>query len=263
MKNVIRTNNEQMAVTINVVANEDCTICIDAYDFDNPKTYFLTREKKMKGSFTFEIMLPISPKTLVVSVYNKANGNQALGIDKSFSVDPLKIRRKRLPTKLNRVNWGKYNLRPFIDLATGLSYNLNYMEPGLYKSSDGTYLIELLPTITDGQGGQELNTPARINKGSGKIQVSKKAFDTYTVPQRMAILFHEVSHFYVNQNPDDESEADLNGLTMYLALGFQRIEAYDAFIGVFMGAPTEANKKRYDIIDKFIKDWEKTHVTLN
>jgi hypothetical protein len=47
---------------------------------------------------------------------------------------------------------------------------------------------------------------------------------------RFAILCHEFSHFYVNDNMDDESEADINGLLIYLGLGYPRIEGYQAFL---------------------------------
>ena len=46
---------------------------------------------------------------------------------------------------------------------------------------------------------------------------------------RMAILLHEFSHFYLNDRMEDETEADLNGLLIYLALGYPRIEAYQSF----------------------------------
>ena len=96
----------------------------------------------------------------------------------------------------------------------------------------------------------ELRTPARISKSNGRIQVSKKQFDKYTVPMRMAILLHEFAHFYLNENIDDETEADLNGLLIYLGLGYPRIEGYEAFLQVFEGSPTQENKKRYDVIHK-------------
>ena len=72
----------------------------------------------------------------------------------------------------------------------------------------------------------------------------------------MAILLHEFSHFNLNENIDDESEADLNGLLMYLGLGFPRIEASSAWLEVFLGAQTEQNKERYKLIEQFIKDFE-------
>ena len=52
-----------------------------------------------------------------------------------------------------------------------------------------------------------------------------------------------------------ETEADLNGLTIYLGLGYPIKEAYSAFIDTFIGYPTEQNKRRYDIINRFIKDY--------
>jgi hypothetical protein len=50
---------------------------------------------------------------------------------------------------------------------------------------------------------------------------------------RFAILCHEFSHFYVNEDMDNESEADINGLLIYLGLGYPRIEGYQAFLEVF------------------------------
>ena len=78
----------------------------------------------------------------------------------------------------------------------------------------------------------------------------------------MAILLHEFSHFYLNENMDDEMEADLNGLLIYLSLGYPRIEGYEAFLEVFMDAPSEQNKQRYDIINKFIRDFEAKKIII-
>ena len=74
---------------------------------------------------------------------------------------------------------------------------------------------------------------------------------------RMAILLHEYSHFYVNKDINDESEADLNGLLIYLGLGYPRFEGHEAFLKTFINTPTEMNKVRYDKIKAFIDDFEK------
>jgi hypothetical protein len=118
-----------------------------------------------------------------------------------------------------------------------------------------------LPKITN-KDGQELNTPARISKRTGIIQVSKKSFEKMTIPMRLAILCHEFSHFYLNETMDDEVEADLNGLLIYLGLGYPRIEAYQAFLETFKGVPSEQNKERYDVINKFINDFEKINMVI-
>ena len=120
-------------------------------------------------------------------------------------------------------------------------------------------MIEYLPQIVN-QDGKVLTTPARISKVTGRIQVSKKQFDDYTVPMRFAILCHEFSHFYVNENMDDESEADINGLLIYLGLGYPRIEACEAFLEVFEHYPSQENKMRYDKIKNFIDNFEKDNI---
>jgi len=76
---------------------------------------------------------------------------------------------------------------------------------------------------------------------------------------RMAILLHEYSHFYVNEKMHDETEADLNGLLIYLGLGYPRIEAYEAFLKTFVNVPSQQNKARYDTINKFINNFEQNN----
>jgi hypothetical protein len=78
----------------------------------------------------------------------------------------------------------------------------------------------------------------------------------------MAILLHEFSHFYLNENINDEVEADLNGLLIYLGLGYPRIEGYQAFLEVFKDSPSMQNKNRYDIINNFIRDFEKQKMVM-
>ena len=129
------------------------------------------------------------------------------------------------------------------------------------KCDDNQYFILLSETIM-GNNGQELTTPARVGRNTGIIQVSKQAFTKMTVPMRMAILLHEFSHFYLNEKIDDEMEADLNGLLIYLSLGYPRIEAYQAFLETFKERPSHLNKARYDLINKFINDFEKMNMVI-
>ena len=83
--------------------------------------------------------------------------------------------------------------------AQRFCFNSPYLETGKsYQSDNGEFMIEYLPQIVN-QDGKVLTTPARISKVTGRIQVSKKQFDDYTVPMRFAILCHEFSHFYVNE----------------------------------------------------------------
>ena len=59
---------------------------------------------------------------------------------------------------------------------------------------------------------------------------------------------------------DDEVEADLNALLIYLGLGYPRIEAFEVFAQTFISAPTDQNQVRYDKIKQFIDEFE-THNT--
>jgi hypothetical protein len=60
----------------------------------------------------------------------------------------------------------------------------------------------------------------------------------------------------------DETEADLNGLLIYLGLGYPRIEACEAFLEVFEQYPSEENGKRYKKIENFINNFEKNNIVF-
>jgi hypothetical protein len=79
----------------------------------------------------------------------------------------------------------------------------------------------------------------------------------------MAILLHEFSHYYLNTDMSNETEADLNGLIIYLGLGYPRIDAYNVFTQVFVTSPNEVNHERMRIIDNFIRNFEKKYVEMN
>jgi hypothetical protein len=162
----------------------------------------------------------------------------------------------------NVVDIQNKSVKHFVDFAQRFCFNAPYLATGKsYQSDNGGFMIEYLPTIIDAKG-KELTTPARISRISGRIQVSKKQFDQYTVPMRFAILCHEFSHFYVNEDMADESEADMNGLLIYLGLGYPRIEAFEAFLEVFEHYPSQENKRRYDKIKNFINNFEKDNIVF-
>jgi hypothetical protein len=70
---------------------------------------------------------------------------------------------------------------------------------------------------------------------------------------RMAILLHEYAHYYLNKQPSNESEADLNGLNIYLQLGYPKIDIYNVFLNVFKRSPSAQNKSRFEKLDRFVK----------
>jgi hypothetical protein len=196
--------------------------------------------------------MPVSPKTALIYVYNEDLGNMTTGQDKSFEVDS--ISKEMLEKKLDVIDFGNPLVRSFVNFCTRFCYNAGSLSSGTYVSDDKKFVIKYLATIED--NGQEQTTPARIELNTGVIEVSKKQFVNFTIPNRMAILLHEFSHVYLNNNQDDEVEADLNGLLIYLGLGYPRIEAFEVFASTFMNAPTEQNKMRFDKIKNFIDNFE-------
>lgn len=250
MKFRINSRYEQMTLAVSVRVANPTKVRIKVYDAEKPKTVFTNRYKTIDSFFKFFVRLPLTPKTLIVELSDDANGG-----DISNRVKVTNIEKLGLQKRMDEVDINSYSVMCFVDFAQKFSFNASYLQPNNYVSDECGYKIEYLPTIID-KNGRELKTPARISKTTGRIQVSKKAFDSYTVPMRMAILLHEFSHFYLNENIDDEVEADLNGLLIYLGLGYPRIDGYEAFITVFEETPSQQNKNRFEIINKFIHDFE-------
>jgi hypothetical protein len=233
---------------------------IKIYDEEKPKIVFTDRYKTVHNLETFYIRLPITSNCVVLSVYNDLKGNTPK--EQETNIKVVSIDKTPLEKRMDVVDIQNKSVKHFVDFAQRFCYNAPYLATGKsYQSDNGEFMIEYLPEITN-HDGKVLTTPARISKVTGRIQVAKKQFDNYTVPMRFAILCHEFSHFYVNENMNDESEADINGLLIYLGLGYPRIEGYQAFLEVFKDAPSQDNKKRFDRIDNFIKNFEKNKMVI-
>jgi len=256
----LSTRYDEMCLVIKVAVQQPCVVRIKIYDEKKPKTVFTDRYKTVKTTEIFHIRLPLTPESIIISIYDDNKGNTPRDQEKNIRL--VSMDKAPLEKRLDVVDIRNASVNNFVDFAQRFSFNSAYIEPNkTYESDNGRFLIEYMPKII-GSNGKELTTPARISRVNGRIQVSKKHFDTYTVPMRFAILCHEFSHFYLNENMDDETEADINGLLIYLGLGYPRIEGYRAFLEVFKDAPNEGNKNRYDKIDKFIRDFEKNKMVL-
>lgn len=248
----VPTRHEELTLLVKVRTNDPQKIRIRVIDSDQPYTTFTDRFRTVDGESIFFVRMPVSPREALVYIYNEEKGNMQVGSDPSLEV--ASITKEPLEKKLDVIDFSNSHVRSFVNFATRFSFNAGTLPSGTYTSDDRNFVIKYLPTITD--NGQEQTTPARIDIDSGVIEVSKKQFREFTVPNRMAILLHEFSHVYLNDNIDDEVEADLNGLLIYLGLGYPRIEAFEVFAKTFLAAPTQQNKMRYDKIVNFIDNFE-------
>lgn len=228
-------------------------IVLKVSDSSQANTFFTDRTKMVDGEQELFVRMPLAPNTAILSIYNEKNGNQPKGQDTSFDV--VKIEKEELDITLPQTKMDTMSVRNFVAFAQKFAYNAGWVTaPREFMSVVGGYKIEYLPFIINSKG-ERMATPARISTKNGRIQVSQEAFRSMTIPMRMAILLHEYSHFYLNSDIANETEADLNGLTIYLGLGYPIREAYAAFAETFIGYPTPQNKQRYDIINRFIKDY--------
>ena len=254
------TRYEEMCLVVKVGVSMPTKVRIKIYDEQKPKIVFTNRYKTVNKDYTFHVRMPITSKSVIVSVYDDKIGNTPQEKEKNIKV--LSVDKTPLQKRIDVVDINNKSIAYFVDFAQRFCFNAPYLQADKsYQSDNGGFVIEYLPTIIDSRG-KELTTPARISRMTGRIQVSKKQFDDYTVPMRFAILCHEFSHFYVNEDMQDESEADINGLLIYLGLGYPRIEAFEAFLEVFEQYPSQENKRRYDKIKNFIDNFEKNNIVF-
>ena len=246
----VDTRYQQMMLGITVQVSKPTKVRLKVVDAEKPKTVLTSRYKTINKNFKFFVRLPLTPQSVNIVLSDEDNGG-----DISNRVRVINIEKLGLEKRMDEVDINNYTIMSFVDFAQKFSFNASYLEPNNYVSELENFKIEYLPTIID-SNGTELKTPARISNSTGRIQVSKKYFKDYTVPMRMAILLHEFAHFYLNEDIQDEIEADLNGLLVFLGLGYPRVDGYEAFLRVFEGTPTEQNKVRFDVINKFIQDFE-------
>jgi hypothetical protein len=258
MKYRITTNHAEVNLKVTIQTDGSQKVRLKVYDESNPKRVFTNRYKTINGEEALFVRMPLSPEKAIVEVISD-KGLVKQGEKEHFKI--VSVEKLPLERRIDTGDISNGNIRSFVEFAQRFSFNLDELEPAIYTSKDRNFYIKLLPKITN-KDGQEMNTPARISKRTGVIQVSKKSFEEMTIPMRMAILMHEFSHFYLNETMDNEIEADLNGLLIYLGLGYPRIEAYQAFLETFKGVPSQQNKERYDVINKFINDFETMNMVL-
>lgn len=254
----IATRYEPCTLLITVRSLKSCVLCLQVWDADRPHTYFMDRIKPAYPGevIPFQVQMPVSPRVAYISIYDEAEGDRGAS-ETSFRVE--KISKTGLRQFLHALDL-IHKLRVFIDFAQRFSFNAGTLPCQAYESRDRERMFKLYyqPTLIDYKTGTESVTPARVELTTKEFEVSKKKFIDFTVPERMCILCHEYSHHHLNVRMKDELEADLNGLTIYLALGYPPIEAIETYYSTFMSADTDENAfHRLPHIENFIDGFYK------
>lgn len=242
----IPTYNESCTLELSLYSDNKSEFQLLVEDADDSNKVFTNRTGQVNGSKKYYVRLPISPEEALIEVNSRGD---------KVEIEDINI--LDLPTNFNLDYFEMPEVKSFINFAEEFAYSASTLEAGgtKYHSDDDFFTIVYLDSII--VDGKEDPTPARISQRDGKIEVSKKDFLEYTIPMRMAILLHEFSHFYLNNVMEDEIEADRHSLSIYMALGYPRIDAYNVYLDVFENAPTELNKERYQALNKLFSNFYK------
>ncbi len=256
-----KTNRQPLTLQIRVRTYRPTKLILRVKDADQKNTYFTNRFMTMDGEESFYVRMPQSPRNAEIIIFDKEEGDVSKSQTRDFEV----IQLRKLPLKTTNSSFESSNpiIKDFVKFAQEFSEKAGVLSAGnsIYTSDNGMFRIDYKDAIKD-RNGKSLMTPARISKERGIIQVQKGLFKKYTIPMRMAILLHEFSHYYLNNDMSNEIEADLNALLIYLGLGYPRIDAFNVFIGVFKNTPSEQNAERIRILETFIKDFDRKNVQL-
>lgn len=256
MRYTIGTRNMPCTIEVKVRASRPLTMRLQVYDEKKENTFLLDRTAPLAAGVTetYFVQMPLVPALTGITVFDDERGEEA----DNGSIEVLSIRKRGLPRQMDVSGMSDAKVRSFVRFAQRFAYNAGWLptneEGKYYCSDDGQFKIRFMAAIVD--GNREVSTPARINKFTQVIEVSKRKFAELSVPERFCILVHEFAHLFMNEDPANELEADLNGLTVYLALGYPRIEAHEVFLKTFYDAPSDANMSRYRHIENFINNFD-------
>jgi len=245
MKTRIKTDRKKVVLAIKVQTNSPSKVRVRVSDSLKPFTYYTNRWNTVDGEATFFVNMPQSPKWSTLEIKGNLSGKP-------------KVRKMPLKQQFGCMDADTRLVRRFLKFSQHFAENAGILEAGrsIYESDDGKFVINYLDIIRNDEG-RKMKTPARVSQTKGIIEVSKWHFKKYTVPMRMAILLHEFSHYYINREPSNETEADLHALIVYLGMGYPKIDAHMAFLKVFKDVPSDGNKERYDTIEEFIENFER------
>lgn len=251
----IYTNYKPCQIEIVVVpeGNVNTRVYLTVFDKNDSSRLFTNRYKDIGEQTKMIVQMPLSSKYAKVKITNKAGNEHGF---KVLSCNMVPLEKRMAPSDIKNPA-----IQEFLTFAGKIAYNLQNLEPKVYKSSGSNFYVDVVQRIA-GPTGNELNTPARISPQTGIIQISQNKLRGRTIPYIMAILMHEFSHYYLNEEMRNEEEADMNGLLIYLAIGYPRIEAYQAFYETFKGNDTEPNRRRMQKIDTMIRNFDNMKMVI-
>lgn len=259
----VPSNNFPFQLEMTIKTTHNLPIKILALDPNKPNSRYYDRCPMVDGERNFVLHFPVSPKNLIIVIYNQENGDLPFGEDSSFSVSNFSVQKlKQYDVWWNQDTKNFYNFAvKFCQDAGVLSASKKDGKPSIYRSDDGKFTIDYYDIIRDRKTKRPISTPARIGHESGIIEVAKNKFLQYTIPMRLVILLHEYGHKYlnptINRQIDSETGADISALYIYLGKGWSPFEANKSFLNVFRKANSDSNHTRFKIVRDFIDKYDR------
>lgn len=212
---VFKTGNKPKIFSAYFTVLKPCHVECTLVDPTKPNTAYtvVTKTYTTNGKHNLDFRLPRTSEFIAFSMKVIGPGSINSYIDfNQLCIEDYKVPKNHYSPKV----------AAFMELVTEFNDKAGYLETNKtyhIEKNGKVYEIEYLPFIPDDNGGMH-PTPARIHNTKDYIQVSAWHFRNKPIDRRDAILCHEVSHNFVNSNPDSEPQADMNGAMLYDQLGW-------------------------------------------
>ncbi len=220
----ISTAGKPVLLKVKVYAPQPCRIHMIGLDPSRPNTTYFNRtngdeKKPFTGMGEFNFPMPISPTVLKFIL--KPDNPECHAEIKDYKI-----------TKLNQQTlYLKPDEQSFLNFAVEFVVKAGTLPQGMYESDDGNFFINYINDIRDYKSGKSENTPARISRATGYIEINRTKYIGYTIPMRLIMLLHEFMHWRLKTRI--ELECDFNALNIFLKLGSSKTQALTAFTKVF------------------------------
>ena len=253
IQETILSDNQKFSIHVGIKTEGKKRLRVVVSDSGKRNSNYVDRSITCDGDRRIFFNFPVTPKSMTMSIVNLDDTQ-----DKNIQITLL-----RMPLKSWNI-WLDPQTTEFLNLAMPFAQRCGFEQATpqgrIFTNNTKQFTIKYFDIIRDYQTGRLMNTPARIGHSTGRIEVAKVKFDKYTIPMRMAILLHEYSHVFKNPNVGleikNEVGADINGLYIYLGLGFSKIDAICVYANVFLKAQTKGNVERMRKIMDYIAKFE-------
>lgn len=221
---LIKTKRLPCSVNFTITTDgSQVPLYIVGYDPLTPNTFYFKSRFLITGSEEVTMNCPQSPHNLKIAIWSHKDLPYQIPSIKHFPLDRPET------------------TDPMINFIEKFSRYAGILRYGPFEADGVPFVIDYRRNIYQDNGDVH-PTPARISVDKPIIQVSQAKFNEMSIPERIIILLHEVSHNFINYDQDDEVESDQNGLNIYNQLGYPKIEAVNAFANIM--SDTDDNYER-------------------